>query len=435
MMLGSAAALARYRRPTGDAGVTQRAAFAYGKPLCGAVVATPVMTELTRRTAIYGLGAGSVAALAGCTDEVDPGAGDGGDGTDGGDGSDGTDGDDGGSGITDTAVRQVGGALSGPAWNRESRRGFCALFSDRDEGRWLFDDAPAPVEEFVEATDFSSSVLAYVESVGPNTCYDRIAFDDVGVEGGTLVASATVENTAADNEACGEAITFSGALLRVTADPLPDSLRLSLTDGWGATGELTGEDGLVDPDTLAGGVRPDGDPPSVPPSFDCETEGFERHPQVYEDGVDWGGGGGAGSDAGGDGPLALRVVIPRDGDAGSEELAIGRGTRFGIELTNVSGREAYIGNQGKYNLELRTESGWSEIRGTDGDDTFGYTDEALVVRPGETLEWEFEMTETGLVENGPHADALRVCPDLVPGRYRFVFWGAADLAVAFDHVG
>ncbi|WP_144921544.1 hypothetical protein [Halorubrum salsamenti] len=392
------------------------------------------MTELTRRTAIYGIGTGGVAALAGCTDGGDPGAGSGGDGDDGSDGGTG-DGEDGGDGATDTAVQQAGGAFSGPAWDRESRRGFCVLFTEEGETRWLFDDAPAEVREFVEATDFSSSVLAYVESVGPTTCHSRIAFDDVGVEGGTLVASATVENTAADDEACGEAITFSGALLRVTADPLPDALRLSVTNGWGETAELTGEDGLLDLDALPGGVRPDGDPPNVPASFDCETEEFERHPQVYESGVNWGGGGGAGSDAGGDGPLALRAVIPGDDDAGSEELAIARGTRFRIELTNVSGREVYIGNQGKYNLELRTESGWTEIRGADGDATFGYTDEALAVRPGETLDWEFEMTEAGLVENGPHADALRVCPDLVPGRYRFVFWGAADLAVAFDYVG
>ncbi|KKF39191.1 hypothetical protein FK85_30485 [Halorubrum saccharovorum] len=395
------------------------------------------MTELTRRTAIYGLGAGSVTALAGCSDGADPGAGDGGDGTNGGTGNgtgDGGDGSDEGSGVTDTAVQQTGGALSGPAWDPESRRGFCVLVTEEDETRWLFDDAPAEVREFVEATDFSSSVLAYVESVGPTTCHDRIEFADVGVEEGTLVASATVENTADDNEACGEAITFSGALLRVTADPLPDSLRLSVTDGWGETGEVRGEDGLADPEALPGGVRPDGDPPNVPASFDCETEGFERHPQAYESGVNWGGGGGAGSDAGGDGPLALRAVIPGD-DAGSEELSIARGTRFRIELTNVSGREASVGNQGKYNLELRTEAGWTEIRGGDEGATFEYTDEAIGVRPGETPTWEFEMTESGLVEGGPHADDLRVCPNLVPGRYRFVFWGAADLAVAFDYVG
>jgi hypothetical protein len=147
--------------------------------------------------------------------------------------------------------------------------------------------------------------------------------------------------------------------------------------------------------------------------------------------VSWGSGGGAGGD--GDG-LELRVVDP-DGDAGGAAAAFERGDEVRIELTNASGREAYVGNQGKYNLELRTETGWTEIRGAEEGTAFDYTDEAIGVRPGETLTWEFELTETGLIEGGPHADDLRVCPDLVPGRYRFVFWGADDLAVAFDYVG
>ena len=208
-----------------------------------------------------------------------------------------------------------------------------------------------------------------------------------------------------------------------------------MTNGWGETAELTGDDEVLDPETLPGGVRPDGEPSSVPETFECGDEGFERHPQMHEGEVSWGGGGGAGSDAGGDGPLALRAVIPGDDDPASEPMEIGRETAFRIELTNVSSRTASVGNQGKYNLELRTEAGWTEIRGGDEDATFEYTDEAIGVDPVETLTWEFEMTESGLVEGGPHADSLRVCPDLVPGRYRFVFFGAADLAVAFDYEG
>ncbi|GAB7009428.1 hypothetical protein [Halorubrum trueperi] len=382
------------------------------------------MTERTRRIVLRGIGAGSAAALAGCADGIVPGNGDGGD--DGGNGRD-----------IETAVHQVGRALSGPAWDPEARRGFCALITDKHDASWLFADAPAETGTFVEETDFETAVLAYAESVGPTTCHNELSFSGVSVEDGTLVASATVENTADDDEACGEAITHPGALLRVETDPLPNAIRLSITDGWDETGEVRDADGVLDAEALPGGVRPNGDPASIPAAFDCETEGFERHPQVYEGEVNWGDGGGVGEDGdeGDNGPLALRAVIPGDDDAGSEELAIARGTRFGIELTNVSGHEAHVGNQGKYNLELRTESGWTEIRGTDGDATFGYTDEALAVRPGKTLDWEFEMTEAGLVENGPHADALRVCPDLEPGRYRFVFWGADDLAVAFDYVG
>lgn len=373
------------------------------------------MTRLTRRTALYGLGSGGLAALAGCAREAGPGTGDGDD------------------GAPETEVHQVGGALSGPAWNREERRGFCALFAEESDAAWLLRDAPAEARAFAEETDFEASALAYVESVGPTTCHSGIAFADVAVEDGTLVASAAVRGPGDDDVACGQAITFSGAFLRVTADARPDAIRVSVTDGWGETSEVTGGDGVLDPGALPGGVRPDDEPEALPAAFECDAEGFERHPQVYEGAVNWGSGGGAGDD--GDGPLALRAVIPGDDGPASEPLSIGRGTRFRIELTNVSGRGAYVGNQGKYNLELRTETGWTEIRGAEEGATFEYTDEALGVRPGETLTWEFEMTESGLIEGGPHADVLRVCPDLVPGRYRFVFWGAADIAVAFDYVG
>ncbi|EMA58711.1 hypothetical protein [Halorubrum lipolyticum] len=393
------------------------------------------MTELTRRTAVYGIGTGSVVALAGCVDDVDPGAGDGSDGDDNGTGDDG---DDGGGDAVTTAVQQVGTALSGPAWDRSERRGVCVLIADESgDASRLLGDAPEAARAFVEETDFAESVLVYVESVGPTTCHDEITLDSagIGVEDGTFVADATVRGADSDEAVCGEAITYSAALIRVTSDPLPDAVRLSVTDGWGETGTVRDADWVRDPEGLAGGVRPDGDPPNVPASFDCDVEGFERHPRAYEGEVNWGGGGGTGSDAGGDGPLALRVVTDTSDDGGSDDLAVARGDRFRIELTNVSGHTTYIGNQGKYNLEIRTEEGWTELRGTEGDATFGYTDEALGVDPGETLDWEFEMTESGLVEGGPHADALRVCPELVPGRYRFVFFGAADLAVAFDYEG
>ena len=362
-------------------------------------------------------------AIAGCTDEVDPSDGDADD------ADDGSGADD-----TETAVHQVGRALSGPAWDFETRRGFCLLITEEQDAGWLLRDADAETRSFVEATDFEESVVAYAESVGPTTCDDEIAFADVAVEDGTLVASATVENTAADDEACGEAITHPGALLRVTAYPLPDGVRLSITDGWGETGEVTGENGVRDPDRLDGFVRPDGDPQSVPAALDCDDDAFERHPSVHDGGVSWGSGSGV-SDADGAG-LELRAINPGyDGDDPAEALRFERGDDLRIEMTNVSNREIYVGNHGKYNLEVYTDEGWMEIRGGEDGSRFEYTDEAIGHPPGDTVEWEFSMTEEGLVADGPHADALRVCPELQPGRYRFVFWGADNLAVAFDYAG
>ena len=213
------------------------------------------MTRLTRRTALHGVAAGTAAALAGCTETGDP--------TPGGNGTDGSDGDGNGTGGGDdgdgdgndgndsdgddavtTAVQQVGAALSGPAWNRDDRRGFCALLTEEGDGGSLFDDAPEAVRAFVEETEFSESVLCYVESVGPTTCHDEIAFENVAVEDGTLVADATVPGAEGDDVACGQAITYPAALLRVTSDPLPDAARLSVTDGWGETGTVRDGDGI-----------------------------------------------------------------------------------------------------------------------------------------------------------------------------------------------
>ncbi|ELZ55210.1 MULTISPECIES: hypothetical protein [Halorubrum] len=212
------------------------------------------MTEFTRRRVLYGVAAGGVAALAGCTGTGDPvpggnGSADGG-GVDpgndtAGDSGDG-DGDDGDGGDADieTAVQQVGEPLSGPAWDRTQRRGICVLITEGNgDGTGIFDEAPESAREFLAGTDFAESVVCYVESVGPTTCHDEVALDGVGVEDGTLVADATVQG-ADDDVACGEAVTYSSALLRVTSDPLPDAARLSVTDGWGETGTVRNGDGV-----------------------------------------------------------------------------------------------------------------------------------------------------------------------------------------------
>jgi hypothetical protein len=216
------------------------------------------MTQFTRRATLYGVAAGA-AALAGCTEAGVPADGSGTDGGDGsggtdGDGGDGTDGADSDDEEVTTVVQQVGAALSGPAWDRTERRGFCTLIAEEGDASWLLDDAPEEVRAFVEETDFAASVLVYVESVGPDTCHDEIAFDGVAVEDGTFVADATVQGPGSDDVACGEAITYSAALLRVTSDPLPEAARLSVTDGRGETGTVRDGEGVPDSDRLAGGI-------------------------------------------------------------------------------------------------------------------------------------------------------------------------------------
>ncbi|ELZ48431.1 hypothetical protein C464_07020 [Halorubrum coriense DSM 10284] len=201
------------------------------------------MTDITRRTTLYGIATGSAAALAGCTGAGDPGTD--GSGTDGGDGggggSDGTNGD-GTDGEVETAVKRVETALLREEWSRTERRGYCVVIAEEGDAEWLLAEASDPVRAFVEETDFEESVLCYLESVGPTTCHDEVAFGGVAVEDGTLVADATVRGPQDEEVACGEAITYPAALLRVTSDPLPEAARLSVTDGWGETGTVRNDD-------------------------------------------------------------------------------------------------------------------------------------------------------------------------------------------------
>jgi len=164
---------------------------------------------------------GVVAALAGCTTEGDPGSGDGTDGSDGGDVGDGSD------GAPETEVQQVGAALSGPAWDRESRRGFCTLFTDEDEIRWLFDDALRGGRG-IRRGDRLLVVRARVRRrrIGPTTCYSQRSPSPTS-------ASRTGRSSPARPSRAPPRTTSSAARrsptrprCRVTADPLPDSLRL-----------------------------------------------------------------------------------------------------------------------------------------------------------------------------------------------------------------
>lgn len=168
----------------------------------------------------------SVAALAGCTSSGMPRAGTGSEGDQNGD-------------TVETALQQVGQSLSESTWDRTEQRGLCVLITEgSNDNTEIFDDPPEAAITFLEDTDFTESVVVYIESVGPTTCYDTVGVDSVRLEDGTLVANATVEGAENDTAACGEAITYAAALLRVTSNQRPEAVRLSVTDGWGETGTV-----------------------------------------------------------------------------------------------------------------------------------------------------------------------------------------------------
>ena len=402
------------------------------------------MVQISRRSTLSGVGTlAGVTAFAGCVDDGSDRSNDGdetdADETDGDETGSDTDADtdDASSAVTDVAVHQVGRALSGPAWRRDERPGFCTLIEARDDAAWLLRDADAETTAFVEETDFDAAVLLYVESVGPNTCYGRVAVEDVSIADNRLTASATAVETGEEGAICGQAITYVGAFCRVAVASAPSTTRVTITDGFDTTATLTEADGVHDPAALEGVVEPNGDPPAVPEALTCPDEAFERAGGGYEPPVNWGAGGGVTTDAG----LALRVRRPDGSDEGPTNddgradtaMRFERGETVLVQLTNVSARPIGVGNRHKYAFEVQTADGWVDVRGDD-DGVFEYTDELIRLPPGAGFEWSIELTESGVVADHPQSSA-RVCPSLQPGRYRFVFWGANDLAVAFDYLG
>jgi len=402
------------------------------------------MVQISRRSTLSGVGTlAGVTAFAGCVDDGSDRSNDGdetdADETDGDETGSDTDADtdDASSAVTDVAVHQVGRALSGPAWRRDERPGFCTLIEARDDAAWLLRDADAETTAFVEETDFDAAVLLYVESVGPNTCYGRVAVEDVSIADNRLTASATAVETGEEGAICGQAITYVGAFCRVAVASAPSTTRVTITDGFDTTATLTEADGVRDPAALEGVVEPNGDPPAVPEALTCPDEAFERAGGGYEPPVNWGAGGGMTTDAG----LALRVRRPDGSDEGPTNddgradtaMRFERGETVLVQLTNVSARPIGVGNRHKYAFEVQTADGWVDVRGDD-DGVFEYTDELIRLPPGAGFEWSIELTESGVVADHPQSSA-RVCPSLQPGRYRFVFWGANDLAVAFDYLG
>ncbi|TQQ80573.1 hypothetical protein [Halonotius roseus] len=335
-------------------------------------------------------------------------------------------------------VLQLGTGFSEPRWATTAiptdSVGVVARFESRDALRWLVDDresTPEAVVDFLDATDFDSAAILYLQSVGPNGCYRELAVEDVTIDDDAITATASAVDTSEEGIMCTQAITYPSAFVRVTGEDLPAATRVTLTNGWGTTAEVDADTPVIDPDSLAGGIQPDGDPPAVPAALDCATDGFERHPEYVDDSVAYG----TVTNDSGNPTFALRAHTP--GDAG-DDLTVGQGDEIEFRLVNVSSEYLTTGNKHKYNLQLQTEAGWEEIRGTTGDaDRLLYTDIGIGQRPGEGFTWSFELTEDGLLAGHPHEDDLTICPDLQPGRYRFAYWGVPDghLAVQFDYTG
>lgn len=184
--------------------------------------------------------------------------------------------------------------------------------------------------------------------------------------------------------------------------------------------------GRTDPAELEGHVRPEENPATVPGDLSCDRDGFARKDHwINENHLEWGE---VTDDE--DKPIfGLRVST----------LSVGHGESVTITLTNISGSEQTTNNPHKSNLDIYTEEGWQEPRGWEDSTPKPITDDLWGFSPGERHEWQFEMTERGIVEAAYHdkEDGLITCPKLPAGRYRFATAAPkqGDIAVAFDFTG
>lgn len=140
----------------------------------------------------------------------------------------------------ETTIHQVGRGLD-RSWDRKQRPGICVVFRAADEAEAFVEDADEATQSFVDETDFASSVLLYVESVGPNSCYDEIEFAELGLDSEALLRGrAAAVDTSERTTACRDVITYPAALVRVDADVR--SAALHVTDGWGQSAIVRSRD-------------------------------------------------------------------------------------------------------------------------------------------------------------------------------------------------
>lgn len=97
------------------------------------------------------------------------------------------------------------------------------------------------VERFIEAADFDTEFVYYVESAGPNACYNELSISDTHVvaddDGYFLQATATVLEDDSGG-ACAEVITHPATLVRIDSEVDLKHGAFRMTDGWDEEGTV-----------------------------------------------------------------------------------------------------------------------------------------------------------------------------------------------------
>lgn len=125
---------------------------------------------------------------------------------------------------------------AGDWWTDGTERTGVVVHLDSAEEVTSLVEATEDVDHFLAETNFDDDSVFYLESAGPNACYQAIEVSDVVALAGTQEYQVTGDVAAIDTGygACAEVITFPGILLRVESEIDFATGQFQITDGWGS---------------------------------------------------------------------------------------------------------------------------------------------------------------------------------------------------------
>lgn len=147
---------------------------------------------------------------------------------------------------TEYEIVQYSTALAAPDWREHNdRAGHLDVFASAAaaevllESDRLADERRGGVESFIAATDFEETVLLYIASVGPNTCYNRIEVRELERIDATLAGEMAAADTSEPGGGCGGAVTHPSALVRPEVTDRAERVEITIIDGWGGRETIT----------------------------------------------------------------------------------------------------------------------------------------------------------------------------------------------------
>lgn len=156
------------------------------------------------------------------------------------------------------------------------------------------------------------------------------------------------------------------------------------------------------------GVKPSSPPPNIP-DYDCDNNRMQHKPFV-----DFG-------------DVLLGETDKWKMTLSSTTVAIGNA--FTVNLVNTTDYTQRTASKWMFNIQMYTTDGWQEIRHVENQ--LPYSTNQITHQSGSGFEWKFICSDEDLLVEHPHSEKMIICPEIQPGRYRFIF-SHPSLSVQFN---